>query len=74
MAIESLHPNCRTLSAPDVILMPRPSLKGTAVPEYIVMFPADNEAEMDARTEADRRATFDTDYESGQLLAARGAR
>jgi hypothetical protein len=52
--------------------MPSPSLEGTAVPEYIVMFPADNEAEMDARTEADRQATFDTDYEFGQLLAARG--
>ena len=40
--------------------------------EYVVMFPADNEAEMDARTDADRQATFDTDYEFGQLLAARG--
>jgi hypothetical protein len=42
------------------------------VPEYIVMFPADDEAEMDARTDVDRQATFDTDYEFGQLLAARG--
>jgi hypothetical protein len=42
------------------------------VPEYVVMFPADNEADWETRTEADRQATFDTDYEFGQLLAARG--
>jgi hypothetical protein len=42
------------------------------VPRYVVMFPADNEAEMDARSEAERQAVFDTDYEFGQLLAARG--
>ncbi|HEY3530460.1 MAG TPA: YciI family protein [Nocardioides sp.] len=40
--------------------------------DYIVMFPADNEAERAAASEADRQATFDTDYEFGQLLAARG--
>jgi hypothetical protein len=42
------------------------------VPEYVVMFPADNEVEREAGTDADRQATFDTDYEFGQLLAARG--
>jgi len=42
------------------------------VPDYVVMFPADSEAEMDARSDADRQAVFDTDYEFGQLLAARG--
>jgi hypothetical protein len=42
------------------------------VPEYVVMFPADNEAEQKSRTEAERQAVFDTDYEFGQLLAARG--
>jgi hypothetical protein len=42
------------------------------VPEYVVMFPADNEAEREAATDADRQSTFDTDYEFGQLLAARG--
>src|SRR5438045_3145326 len=36
------------------------------------MFPADNEAEREAGTQADRQATFDTDYEFGQLLKARG--
>src|SRR3954454_18842621 len=36
------------------------------------MFPADNESEREAATEAERQATFDTDYEFGQLLAARG--
>ena len=40
--------------------------------EYIVMFPADDEADWETRTDADRQATFDTDYEFGQLLAARG--
>lgn len=42
------------------------------MPEYVVMFPADNEVEREAGTEADRQATFDTDYEFGQLLEARG--
>jgi hypothetical protein len=42
------------------------------VPEYIVMFPADNELEREAATDAERQATFDTDFEFGQLLAARG--
>jgi hypothetical protein len=36
------------------------------------MFPADNETEWETGTEADRQATFDTDFEFGQLLAARG--
>jgi hypothetical protein len=40
--------------------------------EYVVMFPADNEAEWEAGTAADHQATFDTDYEFGQLLEARG--
>jgi len=40
--------------------------------DYVVMFPADNEAEREAATEADHQATFDTDYEFGQLLEARG--
>jgi hypothetical protein len=42
------------------------------MPEYVVMFPADNEAEREARTGADRQAVFDTDHEFGRLLAARG--
>ncbi|GAA4703031.1 YciI family protein [Nocardioides conyzicola] len=40
--------------------------------DYVVMFPADDEATWDTRTDAERQATFDTDYEFGQLLAARG--
>ena len=39
---------------------------------YVVMFPADNEDERAAGTEADRQATFDIDFEFGQLLEARG--
>jgi len=40
--------------------------------DYVVMFPADNEADWETRTEVDRQATFNTDYEFGQLLQARG--
>jgi hypothetical protein len=40
--------------------------------DYVVMFPADNEDERAAGTEADRQATFDTDFEFGKLLEARG--
>jgi hypothetical protein len=50
----------------------RPVIERKAVPEYVVMFPADNEVERETRTEAERQATFDTDHEFGQLLAARG--
>ena len=42
------------------------------MPDYVVMFPADSEADWEARSAADRQATFDTDYEFGQRLAARG--
>jgi hypothetical protein len=40
--------------------------------EYVVMFPADNDEERVARTDAERQAVFDTDFEFGQLLEARG--
>ena len=40
--------------------------------EYVVMCPADNEAERVSRTGPERQATFDVDFEFGQLLAARG--
>ena len=40
--------------------------------DYVVMFPADNEAEWEAGTEADHQATFDTDQEFAQLLKSRG--
>jgi len=42
------------------------------VTDYVVMFPADNESEWEAGTEADHQATFDTDYEFAQLIKARG--
>lgn len=42
------------------------------MPEYVVMFPADNEADWESRSEDDRLFTFYTDYEFGQRLAARG--
>lgn len=40
--------------------------------DYVVMFPADNEAEWEAGSESDHQATFDTDHEFAQLLKARG--
>ena len=42
------------------------------MPDYVVMFPADNERDWEDGDPADQQATFDTDYEFGQLLAARG--
>lgn len=42
------------------------------MPDYVVMFPADNEAEWEAGTESDHQATFDTDHEFIELLKARG--
>jgi hypothetical protein len=53
---------------PDV----RSSPRGDVVTDYVVMFPADNEAEWEAGTESDHQATFDTDGEFVQLLKARG--
>lgn len=40
--------------------------------DYVVMFPADNEAQWEAGTEADHQATFDIDAEFGGLLKDRG--
>jgi hypothetical protein len=40
--------------------------------EYVVMFPADNEEERAAATQAERQAIWDIDFEFGQLLQARG--
>ena len=40
--------------------------------EYVVMFPADNEEEAAARSQVERQVVFDTDFEFGQRLAARG--
>jgi hypothetical protein len=39
---------------------------------YVVMFPADNEAEWDAGSEADHQAVYDTDEEFVRLLEKRG--
>lgn len=40
--------------------------------DYVVMFPADDEAEWEAGTEADHQATFDVDAEFARLLEERG--
>jgi hypothetical protein len=42
------------------------------MPRYVIMFPADNEAEWNAGTEADHQAVYDTDMEFGRLLEQRG--
>lgn len=39
---------------------------------YVVMFPADNELEWEAGTEADHQAVYDTDAEFIRLLEKRG--
>jgi hypothetical protein len=41
---------------------------------YVIMFPADNEAEWDAGTEADHQVDYDTGQEFGRLLEQRGGR
>lgn len=48
-----------------------PRLEGVMA-AYVVMFPADSEVDWAVKTEADRQATFDVDYEFGQLLEACG--
>ena len=40
--------------------------------DYVVMFPADDEAQWIAGTDADHQATYDTDNEFARLLKARG--
>lgn len=40
--------------------------------EYVVLFPADDEAQWEAGSEAEHQATFDTDAEFVQLLKASG--
>ena len=39
---------------------------------YVVMFPADNEAEWEAGTDADHQLTYDSDQEFARLLEKRG--
>ena len=40
--------------------------------DYVILFPADNEAEWEAGSEADHQATFDIDAEFAALLRSRG--
>ena len=42
------------------------------MPQSVVMFPADNEAEWEVGSPADHQATFDADEEFARRLAARG--
>jgi len=42
--------------------------------DYVILFPADNEAEWNQGTEADHQAVYDTDNEFGRLLEQRGGR
>jgi hypothetical protein len=41
---------------------------------YVVMFPADSEAEWEAGSEADHQAVYDTDGEFARLLGERGGK
>jgi hypothetical protein len=42
--------------------------------DYVIMFPADSEAEWDSGSEADHQAVYDTDAEFIRLLKERGGR
>ena len=42
--------------------------------DYVILFPADNEAEWDQGTEADHQAVYENDNEFGRLLGQRGGR
>ena len=42
--------------------------------DYVILFPADCEAEWDRGTEADHQAVYDNDVEFGRLLEQRGGR
>lgn len=42
--------------------------------DYVILFPADSEAEWDGGTEADHQAVYENDYEFGRLLEERGGR
>jgi hypothetical protein len=44
------------------------------VTDYVILFPADSEAEWDQGTESDHQGTYDTDVEFGRLLEQRGGR
>lgn len=39
---------------------------------YMILFPADREDEWDGRTQEERQAVYETDYEFGRLLEQRG--
>jgi hypothetical protein len=42
--------------------------------DYVVLFPADSEAEWNAGSDADHEAVYDTDREFARLLEQRGGR
>jgi hypothetical protein len=42
--------------------------------DYVILFPADSEAEWDAGSEADHQAVYDNDLEFGRLLEQRGGK
>ena len=42
--------------------------------DYMILFPADREDEWDAKTDEERKAVYETDYEFGRLLEQRGGR
>jgi hypothetical protein len=40
--------------------------------DYMILFPADREDEWDGRSDEERQAVYDNDYEFGRLLEQRG--
>ena len=42
------------------------------MPDYVVLFPADNEVEWEAASESERQATYDADLAFSQSLKSRG--
>jgi hypothetical protein len=42
--------------------------------DYMILFPADREDEWEGKTEQERKAVYETDYEFGRLLEQRGGR
>jgi hypothetical protein len=42
--------------------------------DYMILFPADREDEWEGKTQEERQAVYETDYEFGRLLEARGGK
>jgi hypothetical protein len=59
---------------PAVTPLRDPAPRGSVMTDYVILFPADSEAEWDQGTEADHQAVYENDNEFGRLLEQRGGR